>query len=213
MLTYLEEASKRGYVAAKKAPTWNQWAAAYLTQRFFPDTGSRIVDIGAGNGAYLAALKSLGYANLCATDIDNLYADHFSALCIEFRGWDCRERACPFQDQSVDVVFNTALIEHLCDPDNMLEEIFRILRPGGVIVLETCDWSRMVRSFYNDHTHVRPYTRVSIEKLMRAHGFVKDFCANYGTKWGLGRLRAYRLWPRLGFLGRFLIYVGHRPGK
>jgi len=47
----------------------------------------------------------------------------------------------PFPDCSFDVVFSHALFEHLTEPLVVLQEIRRVLRPGGLIALSSPDWS------------------------------------------------------------------------
>ena len=47
----------------------------------------------------------------------------------------------PFPDRSFDAVFSHALFEHLGEPLAALEEIKRVLRPGGIAALSSPDWS------------------------------------------------------------------------
>lgn len=47
----------------------------------------------------------------------------------------------PFPDGSFDVVFSHALFEHLSEPSAALQEIRRVLRPGGLVALSSPDWS------------------------------------------------------------------------
>lgn len=47
----------------------------------------------------------------------------------------------PFPDHSFDAVFSHALFEHLSEPLAGLQEIRRVLRPGGVAALSSPDWS------------------------------------------------------------------------
>lgn len=43
----------------------------------------------------------------------------------------------PLDSKSCDVVVTTHLIEHLIDTDNFLSEVYRILKPGGYVVIAT----------------------------------------------------------------------------
>ena len=43
----------------------------------------------------------------------------------------------PLADASVDVVIMSEIIEHLVDPDGALDEAWRVLRPGGTLLLST----------------------------------------------------------------------------
>lgn len=45
-------------------------------------------------------------------------------------------RILPFQDGAFDLVFSQGVLEHFHDPTNALREQWRVLRPGGVIVVE-----------------------------------------------------------------------------
>ena len=47
----------------------------------------------------------------------------------------------PFGDESFDVVFSHALLEHLSNPGKAVQEVWRVLKPGGVLGVCTPDWS------------------------------------------------------------------------
>jgi SAM-dependent methyltransferase len=108
----------------------------------------------------------------------------------------------PINNNTVDMVVSLAVIEHLRDPENFITEIFRCLKPGGLIYLSTPNFQLDWKNFYNDPTHVRPYTPQSIEQLLNLSGFesVISFpglrCKD--IKWYKGRnrfLKAYYLLP------------------
>jgi ubiquinone/menaquinone biosynthesis C-methylase UbiE len=40
----------------------------------------------------------------------------------------------PFEDSSVDAIFTHTFLEHTTDPQKILEEIARVLKPGGVVI-------------------------------------------------------------------------------
>jgi ubiquinone/menaquinone biosynthesis C-methylase UbiE len=46
----------------------------------------------------------------------------------------------PFPDAHFDAVFAHALFEHLAEPVRATQEIFRVLKPGGVVGLRAPDW-------------------------------------------------------------------------
>lgn len=43
----------------------------------------------------------------------------------------------PFIDQAFDLVFCTEVMEHVAEPKRMLQEIHRVLKPGGYLILTT----------------------------------------------------------------------------
>ncbi len=49
----------------------------------------------------------------------------------------CDAHDVPFADQSFDGIIIQAVLEHVCDPYRVVEEIHRVLRPGGLIYAET----------------------------------------------------------------------------
>ena len=51
-----------------------------------------------------------------------------------------------------------AVIEHIQDPDNIFIEIKRVLKPGGLLYVRTPNWQMCHQDFYDDPTHVKPYT-------------------------------------------------------
>jgi SAM-dependent methyltransferase len=57
---------------------------------------------------------------------------------IAFPGIDvvCDAQELPFDDQSFDAVIGIAVLEHVPDPPRAVSEIYRVLRPGGLIYSE-----------------------------------------------------------------------------
>ena len=62
-----------------------------------------------------------------------------------------------------------SVIEHINNPNNVIEEICRILKKGGLIITITPNFKYANKNFYDDPTHLRPYTDKSIDKLMSLH--------------------------------------------
>ncbi|MCC5598509.1 methyltransferase domain-containing protein [Nostoc favosum] len=48
--------------------------------------------------------------------------------------------ALPFPDNSFDAIFSHALFEHLKEPVQALRELWRVLKPGGIVGLRSPDW-------------------------------------------------------------------------
>ncbi len=46
----------------------------------------------------------------------------------------------PFSDNSFDAAFSHALLEHLQEPTQALQELFRVLKPDGILGVRTPDW-------------------------------------------------------------------------
>lgn len=77
----------------------------------------------------------------------------------------------PFPDNSFDLVVSLAVIEHIKNTENFLSEINRILKKGGFVFLSTPNWCYAFKNFYDDYTHVRPYTKKSLSKILSDFNF------------------------------------------
>lgn len=147
-----------------------------------------------------------------ATVLDLGCADRFLEPACGAQGWDYvgldyadvdfEVGSFPVEENSVDIAMSLAVIEHLREPENFISEIFRCLKPGGLIYLSTPNFQLDWKNFYNDPTHVRPYTPVSIEELLRLYGFTSAAafpglrCKN--IRWYRGKnrfIKAYYLLP------------------
>jgi SAM-dependent methyltransferase len=110
----------------------------------------------------------------------------------------------PIADNSVDVVFLIEVIEHLL-PDQVgatLDDIARILRPGGHLVVTTPHNEAIERAntvcpdcgcVFHPWQHVGSYTVASLRALVEAHGLVAKTC----VATTLGGTRAGRLFRRI----------------
>lgn len=61
----------------------------------------------------------------------------------------------PFEDNSVDEIHFYHVLEHLHEPVKKIEEMHRILRPGGILHIRVPHFSS--RGAFTDITHVRPF--------------------------------------------------------
>jgi SAM-dependent methyltransferase len=94
----------------------------------------KLLDIGSGDGWFLENMQSLGW------QVEGVDIDPVSAVKARSRGVIVKEGSLSEQgypENSFDVVTMSHVIEHLHDPLTELRECWRILRPGGKIVLFT----------------------------------------------------------------------------
>lgn len=106
--------------------------------------GDVLVDVGAGSGSLMAQARGKGY-RVFGIDFDEplvkwLSAEGYAVECV-----DASSDQFPFEDMSVGVVTFCDVIEHLMDPGHALAEIRRILRPGGLLIAGTANYTHWKR--------------------------------------------------------------------
>lgn len=79
--------------------------------------------------------------------------------------------ALPFADESFDGVVSADVLCQIVDADLAVKEFFRVLRPGGVAVINVPAYMWMW-SYHDDSCQTKHrYTRPEVEALMREAGF------------------------------------------
>jgi len=136
-----------------------------------------VIDLGCGRGEWLEILRDNGYSAK-GIDANPIMVE----LCQELKFDVIKEEATQFLRQrksgSVGVVTAFHLIEHLPLKKivSLLDESLRVLRPGGVIILESPNPENIMVGacyFYLDPTHRNPLPPDTTAFLLEARGFVR----------------------------------------
>ena len=88
---------------------------------------------------------------------------------IPLLGFDITE--CPLPDGCVDAVVLLNVLEHIKDDDKAMRTIFRILKPGGVAILEVPSGSGLFDIYDELLKHYRRYDMKSFRVLAQNAGF------------------------------------------
>jgi ubiquinone/menaquinone biosynthesis C-methylase UbiE len=103
----------------------------------------KVLDCGIGTGAMTLALASeiQGMFDLSAVDISPLMLEQ-AAVNLNRLGIGCRSqladiRALPYAPESFDLVMCAHAVEHLETPQTALNEMCRVLKPGGTLLVIT----------------------------------------------------------------------------
>ncbi len=156
-------------------------------------TDLTIVDIGCGEGITLEKVQRL-FPDRKVFGIENLLEN------IEI----CRNHGCdieqgdvydlPLSPESVNCVFFMEVIEHLEHPEIAIQEIHRVLTPGGRLVIvfpndRIFKVARILtlrfREAAYDPGHVRQWTPRDMSNFLNRHGFASNF----------SRCIPFFLWP------------------
>ena len=123
------------------------------------------------------------------TDIDDSAIEHarqtFEKDNLEFEVADAL--SLPFEDASFDIVLCSHVYEHVPDPVQMFEEIYRVLRPDGI-----CYFSAGNRLMWNEPHYNLPLLAVLPRPLahiyIRMAGKADYYHEKHLTYWGLKSL-------------------------
>ncbi|MGK7389062.1 MAG: methyltransferase domain-containing protein [Candidatus Cyclobacteriaceae bacterium M2_1C_046] len=90
------------------------------------DPKAKILDVGAGHGAFTKKLYDKGF-EIQACDLDPTIF-HFTKV-------ECKQvditKSLPYEDNSFDIVMAIEVLEHIIDHERFFSEVSRILKPGG----------------------------------------------------------------------------------
>ncbi|HEV7394866.1 MAG TPA: methyltransferase domain-containing protein [Pyrinomonadaceae bacterium] len=163
--------------------------AAHLLRQAESLIGSkgRLVDVGAGRGEILRAAKIAGWE---ATGIEP--STVFAEYAAKYSGLEVLRKPleeCGLDDNSIDTVILAAVLEHLYNPNEVIREIARILRPGGALFIDVPneaglyfrvgnlyqrlrgrDWVVNLAPTFAPF-HVFGFTPKSLKALLSKHGF------------------------------------------
>jgi len=143
----------------------------YIYNRFFKDGGDslKILDIGCNKGTNL---KHFAEKGLECYGVDL----RVEGVDFDFRECNLENEDIPYPDNSFDFVYSKSVLEHVFNTENFLKNALRVLKPGGLFVALTPDWKSQHEYFWDDYTHVKPFTRKSLRDAMLINDFEDADC-------------------------------------
>jgi 2-polyprenyl-3-methyl-5-hydroxy-6-metoxy-1,4-benzoquinol methylase len=167
---------------------------------------SRILDLGCSDGFLAQRLRSSGHYVVGVDVTEHPGVRHRTDQFFEVD----LNRGIPVDvGRGFDVVLAGDVVEHLQQPEALLDEIRRVLNPGGVVLLSAPNfghWYPRLRAAFGvwdydrrgilDSGHLRFFSRASIRRLCRSSGF--DVVSEQVSTWRLstGTTSAFTLVSR-----------------
>ena len=150
------------------------------TRSLIPDgNGKKALDIGCGTGLNSKYIQQNGF-NVTGVDISPVAIEKYIKAGNEGHVADI-SKSLPYDDETFDLVFASEVIEHLVDTEKFLNEIYRVLKTDGNLLLSTPNsafWAyRLLTIFGKTPTnfqhpgHLRFFTPESLENRVREAGF------------------------------------------
>lgn len=152
--------------------------------------GLTVADIGCSRGYIADELAGAGAARPLGVDIDvpglaaaqDRFGERVQFVCA------AGERL-PFADASVDVAVFNHIYEHVVDPDAVIADIKRVLKPQGLLYLGLANRLGVIEPHYR-----LPFLSYlppgAADRYVRAFGRADHYYERLRTRWGLQRLLA-----------------------
>jgi SAM-dependent methyltransferase len=148
---------------------WSVWKYNWLAnhktiaalERARPHVHGVLLDIGCGNQAFVPLLRDRA-ARYVGLDLER-------SPDANGKGPDVlgRAEALPIRSGSVDTVLGLALLTYLTEPQRMLEEAHRVMRPGGTLIVE---FTQIAPLWNPPHDYWR-FTSFGAKHLLAEAGF------------------------------------------
>lgn len=152
-------------------PFHHQWAMNRLLLNFATSKlldfkqETSVLDVGVGSAPYWNLREDLIWSGL---DVETT---PYSNFLIE------KNKSWPINDNSFDNVFCTQVIEHVEEPSFLVTEIWRVLRPGGLVILN----APFIYPFHGMPEDNARYTTSQLNYLLREFEVIES-----GTIGGVG---------------------------
>ena len=171
-------------VNLRSGPQMREYVA--IADRIARDGRGRILDWGCGHGQVTVMLRERGFETESfdyAADVDGVtkrplpeYPDVEATLSSDPVG-------LPYEDEEFDAVLSLGVLEHVMDPGGSLEELRRVLKPGGRLYVyklpnrrSYLEWiARKLGWYYHGALEYdRVYNLREAVDIVERHGFVVD---------------------------------------
>lgn len=144
------------------------------------DHHANVLDIGAGAGAWLQRLGTVGFQNLYGIDKD---PQRFQATKGQFIAADLDYQDSILPDKTFDLITSIEVIEHLENPGRLFHHASKLLSPDGYFLLTTPNLHSVIcrlrllltgnlRQFdaKGEPTHIYPVFLTPLKRLLDLHG-------------------------------------------
>jgi len=148
--------------------------------------GKKLLDVGCWDGRLLADIDQSGlFQELYGVDISPEAVEKVKSKGFNADVVDLNNETLPFPDEFFDAVTILAVLEHVFDPYMVVQEIHRILRSDGTLIIDVpnvASFSNRVRILFGhlpvtsrdpgwDGGHLHYYTKRSLDQFLTSQGF------------------------------------------
>jgi len=128
----------QAFDALREADACEPYAVSEAIHGYSAAKGLKVLDIGCGNGYVLYQYARHG-AEVTGVDLTmtavELSRKRFALGGLPGAFLEVDGNKLPFPDEHFDIVCSMGVLHHISDPRPMVEEIFRVLKPGGRLIV------------------------------------------------------------------------------
>ena len=140
------------------------------------------MDVGCGDGFFTAQiLQRFNLKNVYGLDISSKAVDLARLKHPEIKFQQGALNHIPEETNSIDSVTMIEVIEHLVDIEGTLKELFRVMKPGGILLITTTDFNLLKqviiamfffeKYFYPTNPHIRFFKKSTLADILSKNGF------------------------------------------
>src|ERR1700733_5394279 len=156
-----------------------RWGFSMVRRRRTPPKKlGRLLDIGCSNGAYLAAMREKGW-DVEGVEFDSDAVEYArNSRQLKVTQGDVQEGLAQLASNNFDVVTMWHVLEHVYDPAAALQEIHRVLKPGGMLMLEVPNYASPLVGLFKRYwfpmdipRHLYQFTPATMKTMLTKAGF------------------------------------------
>ena len=167
---------------AKLPPEWNEENLERILKFCSDKIQGRVLDVGCGDGFLTAQiLQRFNLKNVYGLDISSKAVDLARLKHPEIKFQQGALNHIPEETNSIDSVTMIEVIEHLVDIEGTLKELFRVMKPGGILLITTTDFNLLKqiiiaifffeKYFYPTNPHIRFFKKSTLADILSKNGF------------------------------------------
>lgn len=164
---YSQEKTLWWHVAKRKT------VKTFLEQYGGPIAGKKILDIGCGTGAMIEDLTVLG-ADVYGIDRSPEAVDYCNKRNLKNIRLENLEDRLPFSGNSFFAVTCLDVLEHITSDEKLLADIYRILKPGGLLIISVPSYQIFWTYWDEMLGHKRRYFLKELTKKLTKAGFISE---------------------------------------
>lgn len=185
---YYKGKSEYTYIDERQTEKYHRyvWEARIKNIKKFVSTG-KFLDIGSSFGGFLSVAKANGF-EVQGVEVSKYASDYANLAGIPTYAGSLLE--AKFPDSNFDVICLIEVIEHLEAPHLIFPELRRILKPGGLLLLQTANFegwqAKTEGSKYHYYMpgHVFYYSDSILKKILTPLGFNR-YISYFGVDFSL----------------------------